>query len=46
MTALMSQVTCEFCYEKIDESKWKDIISTKHLLKCKTYDSTIATKFF
>ena len=47
MTALMSQVTCDLCYEKIDEPKWKDhILSTKHLLKCKTYDSIIATKFF
>ena len=47
MTALMSQVTCALCCEKIDESKWKDhIVSTKHLLKCKTYDSKIATKFF
>ena len=47
MTALMSQVTCDLCYEKNDESKWKDnIISKKHLLKCKTYDSIIATKSF
>ena len=47
MTALMSQITCGLCYEKIDESKWKDhIISTNHVLKCKTYESIIATKFF
>ena len=47
MTALMSQVTCDLCYEKIDESKWKEqIISTNHVLKCKTYESIIATKFF
>ena len=47
MAALMSKVTCGFCLEKIDESKWKDhIISTKHILKCKTYDNIIATKFF
>ena len=47
MTALMSQVTCELCYEQIDESKWEEhIISSKHLLKCKTYESFIATKFF
>ena len=47
MTALMSQVTCDLCYEQIDESKWKEhIISTNHVLKCKTYESIIATKFF
>ena len=47
MTALMSQVTCDLCYEKIDESKWKEqIISTNRVLKCKTYESIIATKFF
>ena len=43
----MTQVTCDLCYEKNDESKWKEhIISTKHILKCKTYDSIVATKFF
>ena len=43
----MSQVACDLCYEKINESKWKErIISSKHILKCKTYDSIIATKFF
>ena len=47
MTALMSQVTCDLCYEQIDESKWKEHkISTNHVLKCKTYESIIATKFF
>ena len=47
MTALMSRVLCDLCYEKIDESKWKEhIISTNHVLKCKTYESIIATKFF
>ena len=47
MTALMSQLTCVLCYEKIDESKWKaHIIPTKHILKCKSYDSFNATKFF
>ena len=47
MTALMSQVTCDLCYEKIDESKWKEhIISTNHVLKCKTHEICIATKFF
>ena len=44
MTALMSQVTCGLCYEKKDESNWTDhIISTKHLLICKTYDSKFIT---
>ena len=43
----MSQVTCDSCYEQIDESKWKEhIISTHHVLKCKIYESIIATKFF
>ena len=47
MTALMSRVLCDLCYAKIDESKWKEhIISTNHVLKCKTYESIIATKFF
>ena len=47
MTALLSQVTCDLCYEKIYESKWKEHkTSTKHTLKCKTYDSPIATKLF
>ena len=42
----MCQLTCDLCHEKIDESKKKEhIISTKHILKCKTYDSNIATKF-
>ena len=46
MTALMSQVLCGLCYEKIDYSKWKDqIISSNNLLKCKTFDSSIATIF-
>ena len=47
MNALMSQVACDLCYEKIAESKWKEIIfSTNHVPKCKTYESIIATNFF
>ena len=35
MTALVSQVPCDLCYVKLDESKWNEhILSTKHILKC------------
>ena len=47
MTALMSQVTCGFCMDKVDESKWKEhLTSSKHLQTCKAIDTSIAKSFF
>ena len=47
MTGLMSQVTCGFCMDKVDESKWKEhLTSSKHLQTCKNIDTSIAKSFF
>ena len=47
MTALMSQVTCGLCHDKVDETKRKEhLISTKHLQICKGVDNSIAKIFF
>ena len=47
MTGLMSQVTCAPCNMKIDETKWKEHLSSgKHLQYCKGTDHSIAIKFF
>ena len=47
MTGLMSQVTCGFCMDKVDESKWKEhLTSSKHLQTCKAIDTRIAKSFF
>ena len=47
MTALMSQVTCGLCRDKVDETKWKEhLISSKHLQICKDVDNSIAINFF
>ena len=47
MTALMSQVTCTFCMDKVDETKWKEhLTSPKHLQNCKNFDNCNAINFF
>ena len=47
MTALMSQVTCGLCRDKVDETKWKEhLTSSKHLQICKGVDNSIAINFF
>ena len=47
MTALMSQVTCGLCQDKVDETKWNEhLSSSKHLQKCKNVDDSIAKNFF
>ena len=47
MTALMCQVTCTLCNLKIDETKWKEhLTSENHLKCCKNVDNTIAIRLF
>ena len=47
MTALMCQVTCTLCDIKIDETKWKEhLTSENHLKCCKNVDDSIAKNFF
>ena len=47
MTGLMCQVTCALCDIKIDETKWKEhLTSQKHLQICKGVDDSIAKNFF
>ena len=47
MTALMCQVTCTLCNLKIDETEWKNHLTSTDLLKnCKNVDDKIATKIF
>ena len=47
MTAFMSQVTCGFCMVKVDETKWKEhLTSVNHLQVCKDTDNNIAKSFF
>ena len=47
MTAPMSQVTCGFCMDKVNETKWqKHLTSSKHLQICKGIDTNIAKSFF
>ena len=47
MTALMSQVTCGLCKDKVDETKWEEhLTSSKHLQICKGVDNSIAKNFF
>ena len=47
MTGLMSQVSCAPCNMKIDETKWKEHLSSGKLLQyCRGTDHSIAIKFF
>ena len=47
MTALMCQVTCTLCNIKIDETKWKEhLTSENHGKNCKNVDNSIAKNFF
>ena len=46
MTALMCQVTCALCNIKIDETKWKEHLTSEELQICKNVDNSIAIKFF
>ena len=47
MTALMCQVTCGLCHDKVNERMWKEhLTSEKHLQLCESTNHTIATKFF
>ena len=47
MTAPMCQVTCTLCNIEIDETKWKEhLTSENHSKSCKNVDDSIAKKFF
>ena len=47
MTALMCKVTCALCHISIDETKWKEhLTSENHLKCCKNVDYSIAKQFF
>ena len=47
MTALMCQVTCGLCHDKVDETRWKEhLTSEKHLQICKSTNHTFARNFF
>ena len=46
MTALMCQVTCTLCNIKIDETKWKEhLTSENHRKNCINVDNSIAKNF-
>ena len=47
LNALMCQITCALCKIRIDETKWKEhITSTSHLQNCKNVDYKIAVKIY
>ena len=42
----MSRVTCALCHITIDETKWKEhLTSESHLKSCKIFDNSIAKNF-
>ena len=46
MTASMSQVTCGFCHDKVDEIKWKEHLTSHIHLKFVKVSTLVSQKVF